>query len=103
MDGLERRLRAEKERQERIKRQLTDTRGKPPPNFRLMSSQDRRQAASYDERVPEPEPEAEQQYEPEPASNYQQRSPSPRRDQVGIGRQFCFTFFVCSLLCVSIL
>ena len=82
MDELERRLRAEKERQQRIKQQLTDTRGKPPPNFRLMSSQARQQSSSYEEQAPEPQYQEEPQYEPEPEQSYQQRSPSPRRGQV---------------------
>jgi hypothetical protein len=59
-----------------------------------MSSQDRRQAASFDERVPEPEPEPEPHYEPEPASDYQQRPPSPRRDQVSVGDNLNFIFIL---------
>lgn len=73
LDDFERRMRAEKERQERIKRQLHDSRGKPPPNFRLMSTAARRHSASFDQHDAAPEREVE--VTPEPA-----RVPSPQRE-----------------------
>jgi hypothetical protein len=67
LDETERRLRAEKERQERIKRQLHD-KGGPPPNFNVMLTQSRRRmsASSFDDGT-SPQPAQADPPSPEPS------------------------------------
>ena len=74
MDEMELRLRAEKERQERIKRQL-DNKGGPPPNFNAMLTQNSRRRTSTSAFDEQPEPTS-----PVPQQQAMSRQGSERRN-----------------------